>query len=239
MAAEGTFAGRSLPDPGFAGDDGSAPPDLLAAVATGLGAAVVRALLTSRVLVPVVAVLDQVEVGEDGLAREKSADMAVVTIQSPTGRSALPVFSSVAALAAWNPRARPVPVAGILAARAAHDEGADTLLLDPAGPARFALDGPLLAQLAEGREPVSPAGDPDVLLAIARAAAAAGIAADRVKIERDDDVDLVVRLSVAPGAEDVAIAAAQALGAELAADPVIRRSLPRGLDVAVDRAPAD
>lgn len=239
MAAEGTFAGRSLPDPGFAGDDGSAPEAVLAAVASGDGAAVVGALLTARVLVPVVAVLDEVDVGADGLAREKSADMAVVTIRSPSGLVALPVFTSTDALAAWSSEARPVPVAGVQAARAAQDEGADVLLLDPGGPTRFVIEGPLLVSLAAGRTPLSPVDDPDVLEAVARAAASAGIAPDRVKVEQGDDVDLVVRLTVAAGAaDDVVIAAAQSLSAGLASDPVIQSRLPRGLDVALDRSTA-
>jgi hypothetical protein len=60
----------------------------------------------------------------------KSADMAAVFMTGADGRKALLTFSSVAALEAWNPVARPVPVWGREAAQAALDEGASALLLD-------------------------------------------------------------------------------------------------------------
>ena len=236
VAAEGTFAGRSLPDPGFAGDDGAAPAELAAALVSGDGRAVVTALLTARVLVPVVAVLDEVEIDPDGLAHDKSADMAVVTVRAPSGRLALPAFSSVAALMAWNSSARPVPVAGVLAARAAYDEGADTLLLDPAGPARVVIDGPLLRALAEARAPLPPLEDPVLHAAIVTAAVGVGLRADQVALEAGESVDLVVRLTMGAGVADgEATALARALGAALAADPVVGSRLERGLDLAVDR----
>jgi hypothetical protein len=63
-------------------------------------------------------------------------------------------FTSTATLTAWDPEARPVPVAAQLAAATAVQEGADALLLDVAGPARFVVEGDDLRRLAAGWRPV-------------------------------------------------------------------------------------
>lgn len=146
---------RSIPDPGFADDDGTADPAVAAALAayhagTTEYVAVLAALQASRLLVPVVAVLGEMEVGEDGLARDKTSDMAAVLIARPDGRRGLLAFTSAATLAAWNPEARPVPVATATAAQAALQEGADALVVDIAGPVRFPVEGEDLQGLAAG-----------------------------------------------------------------------------------------
>lgn len=147
---------RTIPDPGFAGDDGSAPERLSAALGvyrqdpdSGYLPAL-AALCGSRLLVPVVAILDEVSYDASGVAREKSSDMAAVLLQRPDGRSALLAFTGVAALNGWNPEGRPVPVAAATAALSARQEGADALLLDVAGPVRFAVEGEDLDSLARG-----------------------------------------------------------------------------------------
>ena len=125
-----------------------------------------------------------------------------------------------------------------LAARAAYDEGADTLLVDPAGPARVVLAGALLRALAEGRLPVPPLEDPDVHAAVRAAAVAAGLGSDQVRLEAGVGVDLVVRVTVASDVSDEdAAAAAQVLGAALAADPLVGGRLEHGLDLALERGP--
>ena len=45
--------------------------------------------------------------------------MAAMTLLAADGHRALPVFTSIAALAAWDPAARPVPVTAARAAQAA------------------------------------------------------------------------------------------------------------------------
>jgi hypothetical protein len=146
---------RSIPDPGFPGDDGGADPDLAAELAAfAIDPArhldVLLALQRSRLLVPVVAVLGESEAGPDGLVREKSSDMATALLTGRDGRLALLAFTSVGTLAAWRPEARPVPVAAPLAARSAVDEGAAALLVDVAGPTPYAVEGDLLDGLARG-----------------------------------------------------------------------------------------
>ncbi|GAA1144103.1 SseB family protein [Nocardioides aquiterrae] len=146
---------RVIPDPGFAGDDGSAPAgvvDALAAWAAGGAsyAEALAALAQARLLVPVVAVLGEVEYDEAGLAHDKTSDMATVLLQGADGRLALLAFTGTEALRAWNPDGRPVPVATALAARSALQDGAVALVVDVAGPVRFVVEGDDLDRLAGG-----------------------------------------------------------------------------------------
>lgn len=148
---------RQLQGPAFPDDDGSADPVLAAALAA-YGAssqpddyvAVLAVLQHARVIVPVVAVLGEVEVDDAGLARDKSADMAAVLMQTPDGRRGLLAFTGTDTLAAWDPEARPVPVAARTAAQAAVQEDASALVVDVAGPTRYVVDGAALRALAAG-----------------------------------------------------------------------------------------
>jgi len=115
---------------------------------------VLSALATARVLVPVVAVLGEAEIGPDGLARDKTSDMAAVLLTGADGRMALLSFSSTDTLRTWQADARPVPVAAHLAAATALQEGAAALVLDLAGPTRFVVEGDDLHRLAAGWRPV-------------------------------------------------------------------------------------
>jgi hypothetical protein len=146
---------RRIPDPGFAGDDGGADPGLRTALAAyGRDPArhveVFAALQTARVLVPVVAVLGEVEVDDDGHRHDKTSDMATALLTGRDGRQALLAFTGIESLAAWRPDARPVPVSARLAARSALQEGAAALVLDVAGPTTYAVEGELLHGLARG-----------------------------------------------------------------------------------------
>ncbi len=68
---------RSIPDPGFAGDDGAVAPEVAAALAAydaepgsrDRASAVLAALRTSRLLVPVLAVADEVEYDDAAASR--------------------------------------------------------------------------------------------------------------------------------------------------------------------------
>ena len=147
---------RSIPDPGFAGDDGSVPPEVAAALAAydrdpdGGHRAALAVLQRARLLVPVVAVLGEVEVDEQGLAHDKTSDMATVLMRGRDGRMALLAFTGTEPMRRWDPAGRPVPVTVPDAARAAVHDGADALLVDVAGPVRFVVEGDDLRALAEG-----------------------------------------------------------------------------------------
>ena len=150
---------RTIPDPGFAGDDGSVPSEVAAALAAydrAPGPAVrahrdaLAVLQRARLLVPVVAVLGEVEHDEQGLAHDKTSDMATVLMQGRDGRMALLAFTGTEPLRRWNPEGRPVPVSVPDAARAAVHDGAAALLVDVAGPVRFVVEGDDLRALADG-----------------------------------------------------------------------------------------
>lgn len=137
----------------YGDDDGRAPAALEAALhayASGEGAYgdVLEVLATSRVLVPVVAVDGEREVGPHGLVHDKSADMATILLTGADGRQAYLAFTSMATLGAWQTGARPVPVSFGMAARAAIQDGADAVVVDLAGPVQFVVSGEVLVHLA-------------------------------------------------------------------------------------------
>ncbi|MBM7506416.1 hypothetical protein JOE61_000230 [Nocardioides salarius] len=153
---------RLLAGAGFPDDTGEAEPALVAALAAYDAAprdpdtylACLEVLRTARLLVPVVALLGEVEVDERGLAHDKSSDMAAVLLTGADGRTALLSFTGTAAMTAWDPQARPVPVTAPYAAQAAVQEGAAALLVDVAGPARLVVQGGDLEALGAGWQPV-------------------------------------------------------------------------------------
>lgn len=150
------FHGHSLQEPAYPDDDGTAAPEVTTALAAydadpeAGHAAALAALQDSRVLVPVVATLGEVEHGDDGLAREKDSEMAAVLITGRDGRTALLAFTSTDAMRAWNPQARPVAVSAREAARSALHDAAAALVVDVAGPVLFPVEGDDLRDLADG-----------------------------------------------------------------------------------------
>ncbi|MEO3767521.1 SseB family protein [Streptomyces sp. B8F3] len=229
---------KNIPDPGFATDDGSADPRLTAALTAyadapddpAAGDRVLAALAGTRVLVPVVALLGEAEEGPDGLRRDKTSDMAVPTLEVPGGRRALPAFTSTAALARWDPAARPVAVPVPQAVRAAVAERADTVVLDVAGPVPYELTGPALLAAAEGRGSTDPLADPGVVAAVT--AVVSGVAGVRAaSLARAGGADGTLALVPAPGTAPADVA--RAVAGALAADTTLRARLVRGLDLAL------
>jgi hypothetical protein len=187
------LSGQGNPLHQFDRDDGTADAGVVAAreallAGTGTEAAVVAALATARVFVPVLAQLAQEGAGAHGLTEDKQADMALVTLQAPDGRRAMPVFTTAAALTAWHPEARPVAVFAPRAALSAVAEQADLLVLDPGAELTFVVRRPAVWALAKqhGWTPSyedpsltgvvgdAAAGEPDVLRA--RLAPGSGVA---------------------------------------------------------------
>lgn len=233
---------KNIPDGGYSGDDGTADAELTAALGGYAAArgtagearaatAVVAALHTARLLVPVVAVLGEAETGPDGLAREKSSDMAVPVIEAPGGRRALPAFTSTDALARWRADARPVAVPLPQALRALAHEHADTLLLDLAGPVPYELTGAQLRAAALGPDRADPLADPEVRAALRTAVAAqSGVARAHLAAGQPGSGG-TLGLVLEPGAD--AAATGQAVATALAADDVLRAALVHGLDLAL------
>ena len=233
------WTGRSLPRGDFAGDPGTADPALSRALqdrsaGRSSDAAVVRALAEARVLVPVVAVRTE-DGGTVHGTTDRQADMALVTLTGPDGRRALPVFSSVQTLAAWDPAARPVAVESRRAAASAVAEGCDLMVLDAAGPATFVVTRPALWALGQGRAWCPAHEDVDVLAELRRAVdderQVAGVAG-----EPGSGAQLRVVLRVRPGlrAEEVQ-ALAQRVAERLRASPVVTERV-EGLELRVTPA---
>ncbi|MCS5714333.1 SseB family protein [Herbiconiux sp. CPCC 205716] len=198
-------------------DDGTAPPALLAALQAfraGEGApdAVVDAVREVRLLVPLVAHAGDEGVTEAGLRVDKTQELSLVTVAGPGGRTVLPAFTSVAALSAWNPTARPIPVAAPRAALAAVAEGTELIVVDPGSDTEFVLRRPAVWAIARST-PWRPAvDDPEVVAAFeASIADEPSVAALRL-VPGDPGYrmlghDVVVALALLPGLDQAALGA--------------------------------
>lgn len=214
------WAGRDYAPSPFPEDHGDTPEPLAAALRLHAAGedphrrGLVAALAGSRLLVPIMAVATEKGTTAHGLTGDNGADMAMVSITLADGTRILPVFSSVAALAAWRTDARPVPVLAPQAAQAAVQEGCTALLLNPGtdGPpardtesdrgAGLFLPRSVLWALAQGREWIPPHEDPAVASALTAIAAV---------------TDQVRSLTARPGAErevDLHLQLVEGLGPE-------------------------
>jgi hypothetical protein len=109
----------------------------------------------ARVLAPVTATATGHETAEaTGLRAESGAELAVLLIEAADGSRALPVFTDVAALRRWRLDARPVVLTGAEACTAALGQGAQHLVIDPAG-AAVVLGPAELRTVAVGWVPVA------------------------------------------------------------------------------------
>lgn len=225
------WAHRALSPSGFEDDTGAADPlvrEAAAAVAAYPSSAGERELMArvadARWLVPIVATGVDTEVAE-GRRVDGHAEMAFVALTAPDGQRALPVFSGLDSLAAWDPDARPVPVTADRAAQSAVSESCDTLLLDLGSPHAVALRPSMVWALAMAREWLPAHEDPTVRDGVARAAALEG---DVESVEISDGTPaasgiLRVALAVRPGlsAEHVG-AVATRIGERIASDGELR-----------------
>lgn len=171
---------------------------------------VVDELRDSRLLIPLVAVAGELGTDERGLIVDKSQELSIITVMGPDGRSVLPAFTSVAAMSAWNPAARPVPATAARVALAAASEATDLVVLDPTTATEFALRRPALWALAQS-QPWRPSYlDSDVLSAFMDAAEPEPAVA-AVQLAPGDagarlaGPELIVRLSLKPGLDQRAL----------------------------------
>ena len=181
----------------FEDDDGTAPEHLSHAVATlraiaaeaasatsaeahwdavdrlaDAHADVIAALGTARLLVPMLAEAGDIGVTPEGKTVEKSQELSIVAVAAPDGRTVLPVFSSVAAMTAWNNTARPIPVPGPQAAVAAAQEEHDLLILDAGTPElTYGVRRPAIAAIALSERYVPAWADAEVAAAFEASAA--------------------------------------------------------------------
>jgi hypothetical protein len=240
------FAGIAVPEPEFADDDGTLSPALggvLAAYDEGRASIrdVAVALATARLMTPLVAVLDEAEESPEGLRQEKSSHMASVSLVSPDGRRGLLAFSSVQAMAAWDPAARGIPAFGAKVAAGALEQHADAVLLDVAGPVRVALDGALLRALGTDSPLPLPYADPSVHAAVTSALDGLPGLADVVLEAPEPDgaaaPDLLVLVTPAPGVDAEGLA--RSVAERLVAHPAVAAACPRGVAVGVSVGATD
>ncbi|MBK5238437.1 MAG: SseB family protein [Actinomycetales bacterium] len=156
-----SWAGRSFETNPNAGDDGSAPPELMAALEhfrgtaplsaerTAAHIAVVDAIRSARFLIPLVAEAGDVGVNSEGLTVDKTQELGIVTVEGPGERTVLPVFTSVIAMSHWREDARPVPVDGTRVALAAAGDGAQWVVLDPGSETEFVIRRPTVDAIAQ------------------------------------------------------------------------------------------
>jgi hypothetical protein len=220
--------GRELHAQPISGDDGASDPDLARAVrayATGRGqlAELAAGLGPARVFVPIVAVLDG-DAGDAHALRtvgDAGADMALITLTGKDGSRALPVFTSVSALAAWDSDARPVPVEAARAAQAAVAEGCRVLLLDLGSAHSVLVPRSLVWALGQGRAWLPPSRDPQVLDGVGRVCASVPEVVG-VELEPADGAEVSIVLRLAPGLDRERLAGvAEAVRTGLRASEVV------------------
>ncbi|NYG08225.1 hypothetical protein BJ986_002712 [Phycicoccus badiiscoriae] len=218
------FGGRELTGTGFDGDTGEADAALLTALAEpGDEVSLMAAVAAARLLVPIVAEPVSVDASGEHLV-EKQTDMAAVTLVAPDGTRALPVFSSLASIAAWDAAARPVPVTAARAAQAAVSERCEVMVVDLAGPRTVALRPSMVWALAQQREWL-PAHEDETV----RRAVAAAVREQEAVLDHElgpgapGEGVLRVTLRLTPGlAADTVQGIATAVGERLATDGEIR-----------------
>lgn len=213
------WEGRTFEPNHAADDDGSAPEHLLEAIrrfrARELGEIeVVDAIRSARLLIPLVAHLgeaddhghasDHEHEGVNGLRIDKSQELAIVTVTGPDGRTVLPAFTSVDAMRAWNPEARPIPAGAVRVAAAAVHEGTDLVVVDPTSETEFVLRRPTILAIAQGTLWAPSHQDPAVLAAFVEGVSGEPSVASVELAPGDPDArlagpELVVRLELAPG----------------------------------------
>jgi len=223
-------AERFRDDTGMADQGAGAALDEYAA-GRGTEREVLTALAAARLLVPVVAVLG--EQAADG--SEKDSTMALPTLIGNDGRAAIIAFTGLAALTAWRPDARPIPVEAGRVWQAAVAEG-QAVVVDVAGPVPVVVEGARLAALAAGQPPPAPHEDPDIRAEVEAAIAPEdAIAGARVTQGRAGG-DLAVQFLVRPGGdwEPAVRRAATQLSGRLAAR--LRRGIEIGAAPAASRA---
>jgi hypothetical protein len=169
-----SWAGRSFEPNAFAADDGSTPVAYAEALAAfralpedaaehaAAHSSLIDAMRTSRFLIPLVAEAGDEGLNAEGLRVDKTQELAVVHVEGPDGQTVLPIFSSVAAMAAWRADARPVPADGLRAAASALLDNCDWVVIDATSDTEIVLRRPTLRAIAAQEAWIPPHVDPEV-----------------------------------------------------------------------------
>ena len=220
------WAGRTFDHHGtaYAEDDGSAPAAFTSAalaLAAGDGSVgdVLDALRGGRLLVPLLAAAGETGVDERGRTVDKTQELSIVTVAGPDGAPILPMFASVAAMQAWDARARPVP-SDIRRAAAAALDGPGRIVVDPGAATELVLTRTMLESLLADAPWRASIEDADVQREIVDAMLAAP-AVQAVVVASGDprsrlegaEVEVHAVVDARPDAAAQLAAAAEALGA--------------------------
>ncbi|WP_166972588.1 SseB family protein [Brevibacterium atlanticum] len=146
------WAGRNLKPNPFSGDSGLADAELLEAMGEVANAPldpvahqkVVTALSGVRLYAPIVPMVVDQEVGDNGLMSDNSSEMAMVRLQADDGRECTPGFSGIPPLTAWHPDARPVPIESERLVLGAIEAESQLVVLDPGAESSFLLRRPAM-----------------------------------------------------------------------------------------------
>lgn len=164
------WQGRSFEENPWANDDGKTPQPIGFALAANpfVKLNFIESLRGQRLLVPLIAEIGQTGIGPHGQTVDKSAELAIVAVATPDGSTAIPAFTSVSDMIAWNSDARPVPVSIAKLCVAAVGEGHQRVIVNPATDAR-ALRRTELSALAQGLEIIDAVSGAEVSQIIANA----------------------------------------------------------------------
>ena len=203
------WRGRQFEHTAASDDDGSAPEGLIDALrrfrSHEVGEVeVVDAFRESRLLIPLVAQLAQVEMGDHGHRVDTSAELSIVTVAGPDGRNVMPVFSSVDAMQRWKLQARPVPADAVRVALAAAGEGTDLVVLDPTSTTEFVIRRPALWAIAQSQPWIPSYRDPQILAEFRVSAEPEPAVSSVTVLQGDADArltgpELIVHLTLTPG----------------------------------------
>lgn len=199
------WQGREFQSNSWASDDGSAPDELASALSqVPLNKAhLVEVVSRNRLLIPLLATVGEAELGPHGLLVEKSADLGIVAVATPDGKTAIPAFSCTKELTLWSSSARPVPTLAAKIALAAASEGHERVVIDPAG-ARVALRKTWLPAIAQGLAWLPPHLNPRVLELILAAAKGQQVISGVELLDGDpkgtlEGAELLIQVALQPG----------------------------------------
>lgn len=210
------LADKLKPNP-FAGDTGEAPAELAAALEIETFAermeAIVAALSTCRLLVPIMAHAHPGRTKDGGVAahnkttQDACEEAAMMGVEAPDGRAAMPVFSSIEAMMAWKKDVRPVPVHTQNAAIAAIAEADSLLVLDPGSPRPMLIGRPAVNALATGETWRSPWNDEELNATVASALAGiTHLVGARLQVGQKAETALVIAVDEMASREDLNVA---------------------------------
>lgn len=165
------WQGRQFQENPWAGDDGQTPEEIALALSANPFDKIqfLNSLRNQRLLIPLLAELGEGEIGPHGQLVDKSADLAIVAVATPDGKTAIPAFTSVEAMSKWNSESRPVPVSVEKLCLAAASEGHERVVINPVTDSKV-IRRTQIAALAQGLDLIDVAFDVKIAEIVSAAA---------------------------------------------------------------------